>query len=367
MSKKTKYRKGLSYCAYKKDGRGWKVEWGGRSNRKRRFFYTRDEAERWMDSTEGLAVRGILPPPKTDCPRVSVESAVEWYTKTHIETSPSEFAKVNEPLLLRHFSNYFQGNHLHEVKLKNILEFRESLRTGKHGQRKPQTINRILNSTATFWRVVAEVYKVPNACDSLKKLKEEPTKVHGITEEEAKMVQEQISEHFKAPLKIICVFALRRSEALNLTATDVNEKERVLTIRATKTNSIRDLPIPNDMLPLLVQLKQEALKREPPHFLFVNTLAKKFDPWHFSRKVRNTNRKVLGQKRGSTHVYRHGRLSTLVRVTDVETVRQIAGHQSLTTTQRYLDTTVDRKLAALSRGTVPLVATENGNAIGQKN
>ena len=71
-----------------------------------------------------------------------------------------------------------------------------------------------------------EIHKFPNPCEKLKKLEEEETKVQGVTDEEADSVQSQISEHFKAPLKIICKFALRRTEALNLTAADVKNVSR---------------------------------------------------------------------------------------------------------------------------------------------
>ncbi|KAA3663152.1 MAG: hypothetical protein DWQ10_00775, partial [Calditrichaeota bacterium] len=118
----------------------------------------------------------------------------------------------------------------------------------------------------------------------------------------------------------------RRGEALNLTWKDVDLRNRVITIRETKSGESRTIPINEILFDLLSALKNNG------SFVF------RFKPCFVTHKFKAYLKlaDIEGWKALSLHNLRHTFASHLVMAgRDLYTVGKLLGHSSVTVTQMY--------------------------------
>lgn len=152
---------------------------------------------------------------------------------------------------------------------------------------------------------------------------------------------------------MLCAFAgLRRAEAAALEWGDVDLEGAVLTVRAhgrfrPKSGEEREVPIGPRLLEHLRALR--TLRPKARWVAESDTLG----PWVVGSMTRWARRlwqaANLHEKGGAVlHSLRHYYATTLVRNgADVETVRELLGHSSVTVSEVYFATTLDRKRRAV--------------------
>lgn len=182
-----------------------------------------------------------------------------------------------------------------------------------------------LYSLAMKWKYVSR-----NPVKEVKLLKEPPGRLRYLLPEQDFRLLHACALHSPI-LKTIMVCArhtgMRQGEILGLTWADVNLRDRTITLRATKNNELRIIPI-NDTL--LAELR--ALPRP------LDSQARVFDGWTRQAVTmafrRATRRAGIADFR--FHDLRHDFASQLVmRGANLRTVQMLLGHKDLRMTTRY--------------------------------
>ena len=207
-------------------------------------------------------------------------------------------------------------------------------------QHKPTTLYRYHSIIKTFMQWYGEKLetriKVPDTLpdyieqDDIEKLKEAMR---------SKKTHKKVIERNVLLIDLVAKTGLRRSELGNLKVGDINLERRYLVVRQGK--GMKDRII--DLAPSLPQLLQPYLKDKPPE-QSVFGLA----PSTISGLIR------WGAKKAGvnlhTHSLRHFFGEKLVDTgTDLEVVRRLMGHSSLSVTQRYLGRTDKQRRDAINR------------------
>ena len=78
--------------------------------------------------------------------------------------------------------------------------------------------------------------------------------------------------------------------------------------------------------------------------------AEGFIPDRLTREAKKVLRSTLKREEGAVHIWRHSALTLMLQKgADIETVRRVAGHSSLTVTQRYVHSNDVVMLQAMSQ------------------
>lgn len=136
--------------------------------------------------------------------------------------------------------------------------------------------------------------------------------------------------------------ALRVSELCGINYSDVDLKGKVLKIRG-KGNKERLVPIGEKSL-VIIQDYIEAQKSfsQTSGFL-VNSNGQRIYPRYVHRIVRKYLSKVTDVKKKSPHVLRHTAATHMLdRGADIRAVKEILGHENLSTTQIYTHVSIER-------------------------
>ena len=151
---------------------------------------------------------------------------------------------------------------------------------------------------------------------------------------------------------------LRKAEICTLKVKDLKTYRNQAVIDVIgKGRKFRRIPLKGETL-IAVQdyLRTRKNGTDPSHSLF-STLGKHgpYDQAGLTPKavdylVRAAARKAFIQKRIHPHVMRHTFATTLLdKGVDLKTVQDLMGHSHIRTTERYLHSTDDRKVAAIGR------------------
>lgn len=199
------------------------------------------------------------------------------------------------------------------------------------GHYAPATINRSLGTLKKALTLAYQRGLIPHDHgDKIKRLAEHNRKTDYLSLEQVRALADAASEQTRAAIWIALLTGCRRGEILKLTAADIGRD--TITIRAgnTKTLRTRTVPIVPALRPWLayvpLQINAEGLKTG------------------FRRA-----REAAGLTGWTFHDLRHACASTLVNLgVALEVVRDILGHTSVQTTERYAHLLVDHQRDALN-------------------
>jgi integrase len=213
-------------------------------------------------------------------------------------------------------------------------------------------------------RILPKFPDVPTAKGPGKKLPRSPTR------EEVEQMVEQSRGWVRTAIVLAFYVGLRSGELRALQVRDIDfERNQIYVRRAFSENVLQDRPKDNDerIIPIaelaLDQLQKAVQGLNPEDFLVTNRNGRtptRQGVWLAFRAVQD---KAGLDRRFGVHALRHGFCTELVRSNvGVETVRVLAGHEDLRTTQRYLHSermdlvdametfsTASRRLAVTSR------------------
>lgn len=140
-----------------------------------------------------------------------------------------------------------------------------------------------------------------------------------------------------AMIATLLMTGLRVSELLNLYDDDVNLKEHSMRVRAGKGDKERVVYFGHNLFYILRDYLQERKRvgKESLHFFVSYGSNKKVDYGNFRHML-----KKIADKAGlkiTAHQFRHTCFSLMAEQgVDLETIRTLAGHSSITTTQIYM-------------------------------
>ncbi|MEK7216087.1 MAG: tyrosine-type recombinase/integrase, partial [Chloroflexota bacterium] len=247
---------------------------------------------------------------------------------------------------VRLFQNLVQKP-LAQVELEDILRFKESLHSLK-----PATVARklvIIKALLTFAHDQRFIVSNPARLIKVPRVHQQPLEILSIEEAEAllrspdRRTLQGKRDH--AVLALLLATGLREAELCALDLGDINQKwsHRVLTVRKGKGGKPRFMNLPERVWTALeAYLEVRGRVEAGPLFL---TLGKRgisparITPRAVDHLVKVHAKRALITKKVTTHILRHCALSfALAAGATPAEVRELAGHSSLTVTNRYVHT-----------------------------
>ena len=311
------------YLDYKEDGR-----------RKREVV---SEAASIEDAIVALKDRLTM----SDTHRISFSTWAERYLESHIK--PHLKKPRSEELRLGNLKAWFKVDDLRKITPTTIDEFR-AWRLRESNSR--PTVNRYIALLKTMLnRAVDEGYLEQNPCRKIKQYSERDREhMRVLTEDEEIRLYAELADHIKPIVTIALNTGLRLGEIMKLKWSDIDLSKQLLKIENTKSGKVRYVPISNVLVRILSEIRQVNKTNSPRLFNIENPKR------GFQGAI--CRAKILGLR---FHDLRHTAATRLLgRGADIETVRQILGHSSLSVTQKYVHSGLDQQRQAVE--SLPIVS-----------
>ena len=144
-------------------------------------------------------------------------------------------------------------------------------------------------------------------------------------------------------LEMFYATGMRLSELIGLDDVDVDFSAKLIKV-AGKRNKQRLIPFANELehdLRVYIKVRDEALPNGSDAF-FVRKDGKRMYPMQVYRLVKRNLSKVVTLKKRSPHVLRHTFATAMLNdCAELRAVKELLGHESLTTTEVYTHTTFE--------------------------
>jgi len=145
-----------------------------------------------------------------------------------------------------------------------------------------------------------------------------------------------------AVIEILYGCALRVSELCNLKLKDVDFSNHTIKVLG-KGNKIRIVPIGEKSEEILKKYLQQFPAESPDDFLIRNQFNRRINPRFVHRLVTKNLSQVSDLKKRSPHTLRHSAATHMLdNGADLRVVKEILGHENLSTTQIYTQVSVER-------------------------
>lgn len=342
-------------------------------------------------------IRYFGPPKKTQ--KLTVWNQVERWLENDIKVNNEESTYSNYKIYAdNHIKPHFEKMMIGEINRLDIQNWiNKKANTAIPGDKKKRTyaastIRRmfLILSGALKSAVIDEIID-RNPADLVKKPTIEKKK-HTLVESSyiTKIMDYDTGEDQLATLsKITLLTGLRRGEALGVKWSNVDWKNRIIHVKDTvvkagnkviikkpKTkSSVRDVPIPRNVIPILKKHKevQNKLKKEAEefykdrNFVFTNGEGNHFHPDSARNGVERLLKSV-GAQRTTVHELRHSYASILYELGEEDKVIQsILGHSSIKTTMdTYVHLKKDQRETAANKFDNLIEKGANGRKNGGK-
>jgi integrase len=269
--------------------------------------------------------------------RIKFEDFAEVFEKEYSQILNGY--ESNHKVHLRMLRKYFSGKYLHEINALTVKKFmNERSKTVE-----PATVNRAVSCLKSLFNraIEWEKFEGKNPVSKVKMLKEPNGRTVYLEKEEISLLLSACSDSFRPIVLFAIHTGMRKGEILNLKWTDVDFKTETIYLLKTKSGKPREIPMNNTVIELLNQLprhcdseyvfcKQDGSKRKSVQTAFENAL------------------KRSGIKKIRFHDLRHTFASHAVMTgIDLNTVRELLGHASLTMTLRYSHLSPSHKKSAV--------------------
>ena len=210
---------------------------------------------------------------------------------------------------------------------------------------KNQTINRKCSALKSYFRFLQKIGEIDQSPMQFhRQLKTTPKLVVPLTEKEFLTVIEMYDHsHFEGArdaliLELLYTTGMRRAELLSLTLDAIDRNKRQLQVvgKRNKTRIIPLLPKVISQMDGYLAHRDQIEKAKESHWLFVNRKGKELNPSHIYKCVTSYLSKVSTKEKVSPHVLRHTFATHLLnRGADINSIKEILGHKSLSSTQIY--------------------------------
>lgn len=209
----------------------------------------------------------------------------------------------------------------------------QSMIEDMRGHYQPATINRSIGAVKRALRIAYDKGLTPaDYSGNIRRLPENNARHHYLTIAQVKTLADRASEQTRAAIWLALLTGCRRGEILKLTKEDIGKD--TLRIRAGNTKTLRERAVP------IIQAMRPWLKYIP---LAINAEGLKTG---FRRA-----REAAGMPETHFHDLRHSTASLLINMdppTPLEVVRDILGHTTVRTTERYAHLEIEQQRLAMS-------------------
>ena len=210
---------------------------------------------------------------------------------------------------------------------------------------KSQSINRKCSTLKSYFKFLQKLGEIDQSPMQFhRQLKTNPKLVVPLTEKEFQAVIEMYDHsHFEGArdaliLELLYTTGMRRAELLSLTLTAIDRKNRQLQVmgKRNKTRIVPLLPKVISQIDSYLAHRNQIEKAKYSKSLFINRKGEKLSPSHIYKCVTAYLAKVSTKEKVSPHVLRHTFATHLLnRGADINSIKEILGHKSLSSTQVY--------------------------------
>ena len=210
---------------------------------------------------------------------------------------------------------------------------------------KSQSINRKCSTLKSYFKFLEKLGEIDQSPMQFhRQLKTNPKLVVPLTEKEFQAVIEMYDHsHFEGSrdaliLELLYTTGMRRAELLSLTLTAIDRNTRQLQVvgKRNKTRIVPLLPKVISQIDSYLAHRNQIEKAKYSKSLFVNRKGEKLNPSHIYKCVTAYLAKVSTKEKVSPHVLRHTFATHLLnRGADINSIKEILGHKSLSSTQIY--------------------------------
>lgn len=230
---------------------------------------------------------------------------------------------------LQYFFERFPEQRPSQISKKEIMEFLVAYREKEKWSSSAQ--NQIINAIKFFFEQVVgkrrEIYDLPRA----KKEWKLPTV---FAEEEVKSILQALDNlKHKTILCLGYACGLRVSEIVNMKLKDIDSKRMVITIRQGKGKKDRQVMLSEK---LLLMMREYFKVYKPKEWLFEGQSGEQYSTRSAQLILKAAKEKAGVNKKGSIHALRHSFATHLLEGgTDLISIKELLGHNSLSTTSIY--------------------------------
>ena len=208
-----------------------------------------------------------------------------------------------------------------------------------------QSINRKCSALKSYFRFIQKLGEIEQSPMQFhRQLKAAPKLVVPLTEKEFRAVIEMYDHsHFEGAcdaliLELLYTTGMRRAELLSLTLDAIDRNSRQLQVvgKRNKTRIIPLLPKVISQIDGYLAHRNQIENAKDAKWLFVNRKGKALNSSHVYKCVTTYLAKVSTKEKVSPHVLRHTFATHLLnRGADINSIKEILGHKSLSSTQIY--------------------------------
>ncbi|MFI5218256.1 MAG: tyrosine-type recombinase/integrase [Bacteroidia bacterium] len=228
------------------------------------------------------------------------------------------------------FLNYFPKHKPSAISKNEILDFMVSFRNSNRWSATSQ--NQLINAIKFFYE---QLLNRPKAVYDLPRAKKE-TKLPTVFAEEEIKAMITAAGNIKHRVIICLAYSagFRISEIINLKIGDIDSQRMVITIRQSKGRKDRQVMLS----PVLLEMLREYYKIYKPAFwLFEGWKGMQYTTRSIGLMLQRIKAKAGVTKKGSIHAVRHSFATHLLEGgTDLLSIKQLLGHNSLRTTMTYV-------------------------------
>jgi site-specific recombinase XerD len=266
-----------------------------------------------------------------------------------LEKSPETLRAYNRDL--HHFLSFIEYEapdiiHTSEVTAELLQNYLTYLKIDK--QLQPASRNRYLSSLRTFFQEQERLERIPkNPMIHLPTVKVPDKRKDVLSQEELTelltAIEHPIIYEF---LLFLSKTGLRISEATNLTVRDLNLKDRTFQVYR-KGGRVQVLPLAQSLIPSLEHYLAHVRPRATP-YLFATERTGRLSPVYINLVLRETLKQLRWTKHITAHSLRRSFATNLYLLNiDLITIQRLLNHQSLRTTQIYIQTADQRLFDAV--------------------
>lgn len=280
---------------------------------------------------------GVIPREEKGISLAKILALYENYAKNNNKDIAHNTSKIEA------IKEFFGANKpIQTIKQSDVEEFRTHLLLQKKLQN--STVNKyVCVLSKAFNLIINDGLITYNPCRGLRKLKENNEIIRYLTSEEEKRLFQELPPHLKPIVVCALQTGLRRSNLLNLRWEQIDLEYGFIEIEKQENKGHKEIRIPISTK-LMKEFEQIGFKKEG--YVFINPETGK--PFNTIRKgfLNACERAKINNFR--FHDLRHTVGTRLVEQgIDIKTIQELFAHSSITTTQRYLHTSVTRKKSAI--------------------
>lgn len=251
----------------------------------------------------------------------------------------------------KHLKAFFADTFINEIDNGLLLDFQARQKKTKHRGRKLG--NRTVNIHIGLVRKIMKFAEWKKYIDDPKlkyPMLREPQRLHAFfTPDEFKAIINHMADDLTLKrIRLGRCTGLRPKELAYLSWDDIDKKAKMLRVHSkpdagfiTKTDEERDIPLNKEAINLLHSLPRKS------RWVFSNGTRPIID---IRKSLRTAAKKAGIRKRVTQGMLRHTFATQLIKEgIDIDTVRQLMGHKSIETTQKYLHGFKDSLKEAVER------------------